>query len=159
MAINGNLYTVILHAIIDFLRKKVSDPTGGSGEWITGAYPPLEYTKPQVSVNQIGKPFHRDVSHGDVGEIASYRYNISIFTKGNTHFSVSGKDYSGSSALNYLASLFDKVLKQNKLWWHTKYPEWFIDMEVATKQDLPYKEMLDEYRTDINIIITVIEMW
>ena len=141
------------------MRSQLTDPLSGRIEWITGAYPPLKYKKPQICLNKLGKPFRKDIGHGDQGEIASYRFNISLFVAGKVPLEIDTVTYAGPSLLQYLSSLIDRAMKTARMWFHTNRGEWFVDIEVTTGQDLPYKEMLDEYRYDTNILIQLIEFY
>ncbi len=159
MAITDNIYLVVMRALISRLREQLTDPLSGRIEWITGAFPPLQYSKPHICIQKLGKPFRKEISHGNVGEIASYRYNISVFVSGTITFDIDSTKYSGPFLLEYLASKVDRALKTSRVWFETNYDEWFEDIEVSTGQNVPYKESLDEYRYDTNVIIQLCEFY
>jgi len=152
----GDVFSTLYNTMIQFLRDNVADPTGESRvAWITSAYPPMNYTKPQVAMNLVSTPFRKDLGIGDEGEIATYRFKLAIFSS-STVYTISNVDYGGNNLLQYLASKFARALKTSRDWFTTN-KTWFKDLIVLANQPIPYREGLDEYRHDITFDITVQE--
>lgn len=159
MAITNDIYEEIIKAMIIYLRNAITDPLSGRLDWITGAYPPFVYSKPQICVNKIGKPFRKEVDHGDMGEIGTYRIQVSIFCGNETVVTIDSTEYAGPGLLQKLSSMFDRALKSSRQWFWDNYPSWFEDMTVTAAADRPYRESGDEFRSDIDALIEVIEFW
>jgi hypothetical protein len=159
MAITDDIYETIFIAMIDYLRTNITDPLSARTDWITGAYPPFTYTKPQICLNKLGKPFRKGVEHGDIGEIGTYRIQVSIFCGNETVVTINSTEYAGPALVQKLASMFDRALKTSKNWFWSNHADWFQDITVTASSDKPYRESPEEFRSDIDTLVQVFETW